>query len=146
MKIIKFTFLSFMFLAFTTVHAQKQKEYLTGNQIPSEITSYVQKHFPNSNILKVKKETKPLKTEYEVKLSPKAELEFDGDLKIKEVESKAGIPMSVLPQKINSYVTQNYANVGIKEWKLKDGGHKVKLLSGPKLYFDNDGKFVAQKG
>lgn len=131
------------FMVFSTTNAQKR--YLSGNEIPSKITSYVAKYFPNATIKKVKEEKKPLKVEYEVKLNSRTELEFDGDLKIKEIESKTGIPNQTLPEKIQKYLAENHAGIKVKEWKLKTGGQKVKLVDGTKLYFDSKNNFVGQK-
>lgn len=134
-----------VFSFFIATASQAQKKYLSGNEIPKEIISYVKKHFPDSQIKKVKEEKKPLKTEYEVKLLPKAELEFDGDFKIKEIESKKGIPLSTLPRKVRKYLDKNHPTIKVKEWELKTGGQKIKLLNGHKLYFDTKDNFVSEK-
>jgi|LSQX01.1.fsa_nt_gb hypothetical protein len=143
MKYFRFVFLSFLVFAFVSVSAQKQ--YLAGTEIPDKIQNYVKKHFPDATITSVKREVKPLKTKYEVKLMPKAEIEFDGDLNVKEVEAKAGIPNGVVPRKIENYLASNFPNVLITEWELKETGHKVKLINGTKLYFDLKENFVSGK-
>lgn len=127
----------------TSLHAQKR--YLSGNEIPKEIISYVKKHFPDAEIRKVKEEKKPLKTEYEVKLNPKAELEFDGNFNIKEVESKQGIPTSTLPKKVRKHLEKSHPTIKVKEWKLKPEGQKIKMTNGDKLYFDRKDNFVTEK-
>jgi len=103
MRKLNFIFALGIFLVFLTTKAQKR--YLTGEDIPEQITSYVETNFPESSIKKVKDEKEPLKTEYEVKLEPKMELEFDGDFNIIELESKQGVPMETLPEKLQQYLT-----------------------------------------
>lgn len=143
MKNLSIIFSLFALMTFSITNAQKR--YLSGTDIPKEIRSYVTNNFPDAEIRKVKEEREPLKTEYEVKLTPKAELEFDGEFNITEIESKSGIPANTLPEKIKSYLTENHQGVKAKEWKLKSGGQKVKLVDGTKLYFDENGTYAGQK-
>ena len=132
-----------VFFVFATTQAQKR--YLVGEEIPQEIVDYVQNNFAESSIKKVKEEKEPLKTEYEVKLIPKAELEFDGDFNITEIESKNGVPSKALPESIQGYLNEHYPTVKVKEWKSKAEGQKIKLVNGVKLYFDHQGNFAGQK-
>lgn len=132
-----------VFFVFATTQAQKR--YLVGDEIPQEIISYIQNNFAESSIKKVKEEKEPLKTEYEVKLLPKMELEFDGDFNITEIESKNGVPNEVLPEHIQGYLNENHPTIKVKEWKSKPEGQKVKLVNGAKLYFDQQGNFAGKK-
>lgn len=143
MKKLSIAFIFCALMLSSVTHAQKR--HLSESEIPSQITSYIEKYFPEATIKKAKEEKEPLKTEYEVKLTPKAELEFDGDYNITEIEVKTGVPMEALPQKVQSYLTQNYPDAKVKEWKLKTGGQKVKLVNGGKLYFDTEGNFAGVK-
>jgi len=122
-----------------------QKTYLNENNTPNQIKEFVHTHFPNHVITKVKKEVNPLKTKYELKLHPKVEIEFDENFNIIELESKNGIPLATLPVELQKYFKNNDINVLIKEWEKKEEGHKVKLLDGRKLYFNNKGDFVGEK-
>lgn len=143
MKKLSILLTIFALMTFSTTNAQKR--YLSGNDIPKEIISYVTKNFPDAEIRKVKEEKEPLKTEYEVKLTPKAELEFDGEFNITEIESKSGIPENTLPEKIKTYLSENHQGIKVKEWKFNTGGQKVKLLDGTKLYFDENDDYAGQK-
>lgn len=143
MKYFKLILVSLAVFAFSP--ANSQKSYLTGNDIPKQISAYIQKYFPEIKINRVKKEVKPLKTEYEVYLLSGAELEFDGNFNVKEIKSRSGIPQNVLPVNIQNYLSANYPNANVKEWSVKKNGHKVELKKGPDLYFDPNGKFISKK-
>lgn len=130
---------------FSSTEAQKKKQYLTGADIPTQITTYIDKYFPQHQITKVKEEVDFLDTEYEVKLSPKVELEFDEDFVLTEIESKSGIPQNTLPEKVNNYLKQHYPNQTIIEWKKKCKGQKIKLDNNNKLYFGLEGDFRGVK-
>lgn len=121
---------------------QAQDRYLKAEEYPTEITSFVETHFPDSDIVSIKEEKDRRKTEYEVKLYNMEELEFDQDYSIKSVEAKNELPASVVPQKIRDYVTKNYPNRTIEEWKLKRKGQEVELDNGLEIKFDFDGNFV----
>src|SRR5699024_4523724 len=126
-------------MAISTSFAQKR--YLSQAEIPSEITAYIDDFFPNHQIIKAKEKKDFLKTEFKIKLNPKAEVEFDENFNPIEIESKTGIPLSVLPAPVQDFVNTHHKGIGVKEWELKKGGQKLKLLNGLKLYFDSAGKF-----
>lgn len=140
MKPIKLAFLLMAFLSFGIVSAQKK--YMAPKDTPAEIQKYVKQHFPDGQIAYVKKKDKLHYTQYKVKLDTRVELEFDGDFKVYEIESKAALPKSVIPQKISDYVAVNYPGQAIREWKLKKDGQQVELASDVDLLFDSNGNFV----
>lgn len=125
---------------FSQVNAQDR--YLETTEYPKEITSYIETNFPDSEIISIKEEKERHKTEYEVKLRNMEELEFDEQYAIKSIESKSGLPDTVIPQKIRDYVTQNYPNRKIEEWKMKRRGQEIELDNDLELIFDFDGNFV----
>lgn len=139
MKILKPFFVVVFVLIIGQINAQEY--YLKTEEFPAEITSFVKKHFPNSDIISIKKEEKR-KVEYEVKLRNMEELEFDGELNLKSMESKSGLPDSVIPEKIRAYVAKNYPGRKIEEWKKKRKGQEIELVNGPEILFDFDGNFI----
>lgn len=140
MNTFKFLFSIFFVCVITTAHAQKR--YLRTEEYPKQITTFVNEHFAESDIVSIKEEKKPHKTEYEVKLRNMEELEFDGSYKIKSIESKSGLPNSVIPQKIREYVSKNYSQNIIEEWKLKRKGQEIELDNGLEILFDFEGNFI----
>ena len=49
---------------FVFSNANAQKKYLAVSETPGQIISYINAHFPKSEIISVKKDKKVLKTEY----------------------------------------------------------------------------------
>lgn len=141
MKTVKLI-LGLLFIS-TFSQIQAQDRYLKTDEFPTEITTYVETHFPNSDIISIKEDKDRRKTEYEVKLRNMEELEFDQDYAIKSVESKSELPKSVVPQKIQDYVTENYPNRTIEEWKKKRRGQEIELDNGLEIKFDDNGNFTA---
>ena len=107
---------------FVFSNANAQKKYLAVSETPGQIISYINAHFPKSEIISVKKDKEVLKTEYKVKLNTMVELEFDGNFSIKKIESKSALPQSVVAEKIVAYIHKNYPNNKILEWKKEKKG------------------------
>lgn len=140
MNLLKFISCSAILFIFNQTNAQDR--YLQTNEFPEKIISFVQTHFPEDQIVTIKEEKERRKTEYEVKLNSRAELEFDGGLEIIKIESKSGLPDSVLPKKIVAYVSQNYPGRKIEEWKKKKKYQEIELDNSLELEFDFDGNFM----
>lgn len=140
MKPLKIIFSIILIFALSEIHAQDR--YLKTEKYPTKITSFIAQHFPDSDIVSIKEEKKLHKTEYEVKLRNMEELEFDGNYDIKSMESKSGLPNSVIPQKIREYVAKNYPQSKIEEWDLKRKGQEIELNNGLEILFDFDGNFI----
>ena len=126
---------------FVFSNANAQKKYLAVSETPGQIISYINAHFPKSEIISVKKDKEVLKTEYKVKLNTMVELEFDGNFSIKKIESKSALPQSVVPEKIVAYIHKNYPNNKILEWKKEKKGQKIELDNDIDVVFDLNGKF-----
>ena len=127
---------------FVFSNANAQKKYLAVSETPGQIISYINAHFPKSEIISVKKDKEVLKTEYKVKLNTMVELEFDGNFSIKKIESKSALPQSVAPEKIVAYIHKNYPNNKILEWKKEKKGQKIELDNDIDVVFDLNGKFL----
>lgn len=140
MNTLKFISCSAILFIFTQVNAQDR--YLQSNEYPEKIVSFVKTHFPEDQIVTIKEEKERRKVEYEVKLNSRTELEFDGKFSVKKIESKTGLPDSVLPEKIVKYVAENYPGRKIEEWKKKRRYQEIELDNSLELEFDFDGNFM----
>ena len=127
---------------FVFSNANAQKKYLAVSETPGQIISYINAHFPKSEIISVKKDKEVLKTEYKVKLNTMVELEFDGNFSIKKIESKSALPQSVVPEKIVAYIHKNYPNNKFLKKKKKKKGQKIELDNDIDVVFDLNGKFL----
>lgn len=140
MKRSHFLIFSFLFLFIGSSVAQKK--YIAPADAPEPIQTFVSKHFPEGQIAYLKKKEKLHYTKYEVKLDTGVELEFDQDFKIFEIEAKSALPASVIPSKIQEYVSKTYPNRTIHEWKLTKRGQKIELDNDLDLLFDRSGNFI----
>lgn len=122
--------------------ANAQKTTLSNNEVPIEITTYIDQNFKDHKIRKVIKEIGNNIAEYEIKLNRRVELEFDESFKIKEIESKFGVSTHLLPSRIVEYLQAHYPDFKITEWKLNEHGQKVELSNGSEIQFDPNGNFI----
>lgn len=144
MKFLKIILAGTLMLIFSlTAQAQKQKTYYNVEDTPEQILAYATEHFSDHKIIYTKKKTKSHKTKYKTRLDDHVKLEFDENFRIKEIDSKNGLPASVLPQNIISYAEENYPNHKIIEWeRKKDGRQEIELDNGLELIFNAEGKFL----
>lgn len=115
---------------------------LNENEIPTEIRTYIDTHFPNSTIVRAIKETEDNEVFYEVYLSEMVELTFNETLQILEIDGTSELPDSVIPPAILTYVEQNYPNNFITDWELEAGHQQVELDDATELEFTLDGEFI----
>ena len=83
MKFSSILLSAFMFLLLIgKVNAQAQIS--VNDHVPSQVQNFVKKHFPENQIVKYKMEVSQRKTEYEIKLDEKTELDFNQDFQLIE--------------------------------------------------------------
>ena len=112
------------------------------SEIPSEIKSYITKHFSGHTILQVVKE-RDGSLSYDIILSDNVHLEFNKKKEITDISSNSKLPDSIIPDKILSYVNANYPNNYIKDWELTDRKNpQVELDNGLELVFDKSDNFL----
>lgn len=119
-----------------------QDGYQSVTSVPTEIQKFVNAHFPNNQIVAYKIDFDDGRSEHEIKLNDKIDLEFDHDLKVKNIDSKRALPDSVFPKEIREYISKNYPNNKAVEWERSRNGQKVELNNDVELYFDANGKFI----
>lgn len=134
--------LIFVLLVLFGLSSCDKETVMPDSKVPSEINSYVQTHFPDYKVLQVIKELDDLKKTYEVYLEGSFKLEFNRNKQIISLESQTGLPNSVIPEKILTYVQTNYPSNFIKEWELDDLGQEVRLDNKMELKFNKSGDFL----
>lgn len=110
--------------------------------IPTEIKTYIETHFPSNSILSVEKDTENNSITYEVYLSENINLEFNSELDIIDIDARTQLPNSVLPQAILDYVSTNYPNNFVTDWELEFNHQQVELNNDIELEFELNGDFI----
>ncbi len=109
------------------------------DQLPQAAKDYINKFLPGKDIVRVKVD----EDEFEVWLSTGEQLEFDLNGKIKEIEFAAGLPSSVIDERVAQDVKLIDAKAYIVEIDQKpNGDFDVKLNNGKKISYDADYKRI----
>ena len=116
--------------------------YIMPEQLPQNALQFIQKYFPNVNILYAEMDKKG----YEVQLSNGVEIEFLRNGEFKEIEGNyVALPFEILPQSVANTVGKTYPNTVITKIKRKWNFYEVKLNNMMELYIDNNGQLLGQK-
>ena len=116
--------------------------YIMPEQLPQNAFQFIQKYFPNVNILYAEMDKKG----YEVQLSNGVEIEFLRNGEFKEIEGNyVALPFEILPQSVANTVGKTYPNTVITKIKRKWNFYEVKLNNMMELYIDANGQLLGQK-
>lgn len=116
--------------------------YIMPEQLPQNALQFIQKYFPNVNILYAEMDKKG----YEVQLSNGVEVEFLRNGEFKEIEGNyVALPFEILPQSVANTVGKTYPNTVITKIKRKWNFYEVKLNNMMELYIDANGQLLGQK-
>lgn len=115
--------------------------------LPATAQAFLQKYFPYNLVASAERhDDEPL---FEVTLDNGYEIDFYSDGRWQEIDSKAAILpadliQGVLPEKIRSYLEENYPLAEVSAIERSSVGYAVKLATTPttELYFDLDGNIA----
>jgi len=137
----KLLFLVFMMTTFILTGCGKET-ILNENDIPTEIKTYVEKHFPGSKILQCVKDKDGLELNYDVIIEGNFKLEFNKKKEIESIDGVTKLPDSVIPAKILTYVQTNYSSNFITDWDIDRNDQQIELDNDIELKFNKSGDFL----
>lgn len=118
------------------------KSSISPNELPAEIKSFVDQNFPGKNIINAQKESGFWDSEYEVTLADGSKVEFGSNNEWEEIKSKAGVPASLIPASVATYVNKNFPGVIVEKVSKKRYGFKVKLGNDLEIKLDELGGLI----
>jgi hypothetical protein len=120
-----------------------QKTNITVGELPAAAQSFIKANFPNQATSYIIKDTDIHETEYELRFTGGAEVEFDEKGNWKEIDAnKSTMPATVLPKAIADYNAKNYKGLQVEKIEKKHYGYKLGFTNDVELEFDNSGKFL----
>ena len=121
---------------------EKEDVMIPAAELPSEVISFLDIHFSGIEVRSVIKDYDNSTYEFEVYLSNGTRIELSRRGEWRNVENHlAGVPHSVIPNKILTYVAENYPDqmiIGIERDRQID----VELKGGVELVFSLNEDFV----
>ena len=127
---------------FTAASCEKPDEVIAVESLPREVTTLVQTHFPGVEIVNVIKDYSGRKSyDFEISLNDGTRLDVLKNGQWKEVSNyKKGVPSSIIPVSILTYVTKNHAEALVISID-HERGYDVELNIGVEIVFDASGNF-----
>lgn len=121
---------------------EKEDVMIPAAELPSEVISFLDTHFNGIEVRSVIKDYDNSTYEFEVYLSNGTRIELSRRGEWRNVENHlAGVPHSVIPNKILTYIAENYPDqmiIGIERDRQID----VELKGGVELVFSLNEDFV----
>lgn len=112
------------------------------NKLPQKAQTFIDTHFAESTVRQAVKEYDDLTYTYDVYLSDGTQIEFKKNGEWKSIDNrKAGVPTSVLPEDIATYISTNYAEAYVVDVD-RDWQYDIELNNGIDLDFSLGGNFV----
>lgn len=142
MKSIAMKFLM-VFSFLLTVSVNAQESIITKDELPESAQQFISDNFSAYTIDYVKMDKEIRSTDYEVKFTNGAEIEFDSKGEWLEVSGKKeAIPTAFIQNSILTYVSEKFPQTHIvKIEKGRFGKQEVKLSNGLELEFNSKGEF-----
>lgn len=128
-----------------TIVANAQEQALQREEVPVEITDFIDLHFPASEVANVVKDTDDLEVTYEVEFVGGLELEFNEALEIVSIDGSSPLPDSVIPGKLLDYVAAEFPDLKITGWEWDEDHQILELDDDTELVFDADGNFLRKE-
>ena len=138
-------FLALLFMAFLTIQATFAGDVITqdAKQLPLVARNFLNRHFTRPQISYIKIDSEFLSKKYEVVLSDRTKIEFNGDGEWEEVDGKRNnIPTTIIPAHIKQYVEANYPGVSFTKIERDRGEVEVELTNRLSLTFNKKGQLI----
>ena len=141
-----------------TVSAFAQDKLITTEQLPSTITSFIQKNFPGQVIDYVNIDSEFADTDfdddfdyddfddtiYEICLNNGIEIDFDINGNWKKVDCYyMTVPVQIIPSPIAQYVDVHFCGQEIVKIDKKHYGYEVELSNGVEAKFNHQGELLS---
>lgn len=112
------------------------------SHLPEAAQSFIEEHFDGARISSVVKEHDDFTITYNTYLSDGTYVEFGKSGDWREVENRtAGVPTTIIPEKINEYVATNYTSLFVVDIE-REYIYNVELNNDLDLDFSLDGDFI----
>ena len=116
---------------------------ITTKKLPAEAQKFLKENFSKNSVISATHDRDVNDNDYTVILDNGLKVEFDAAGKWESIKSKNGaIPTTLIPAKINSYISQHYPTLGVEKIEKKRYGYEVELTNDLDVKFDHNGKFI----
>lgn len=105
--------------------------------LPAQAQTFVNANYPGEKVLYITVDDDLIRPDYKVVLVNGVEIQFNYDGSLEKIESKkAGVPESLVPAQILSYVRNHYPDAFVTEYEIGTRHYEVKLSNRLELTFN----------
>ena len=115
---------------------------ISKKDMPSSVQRNVTRYFGKKNISSIIKDKEDGKIVYEVSFDDGTKAEFSSNGSIIEAKNHNGVPASIVPARVQAYVSQYSPQSKIVQWKKKSNKQKIELDNDLDLEFTLKGDFL----
>ena len=116
---------------------------MNSKELPVAAQTFLKQHFVDKQISYIKVENEFLSKRYEVVMTDRTKIEFDGKGNWEEVDCKRGaLPLALIPDYIRQLVDAQYPGVTYHKIERDRGELEVELSNRLSLTFDKKGQLV----
>lgn len=118
-------------------------QLITFQQLPAPSQAIINAHFNPADISVVIMDKDLVDTDYEVRFTNGTKIEFDGDGSLDKIDcGLQPVPSALIPDPVKQYVSAQFPNVYITEWKRDDWHWKAELSNRLELIFNRNYEYV----
>ena len=129
-----------VFTAYVTVSADNRPIDFT--RLPEPAKSFVSQTYPSAKVLYTAVDDDIIRPDYSVALDNGVKISFNHDGSLEKIESKAGVPVELIPVQIREYVERHYPNAAFVEYEVGRRSYEVTLSNRMELKFNSEFNIV----
>jgi hypothetical protein len=140
-----FIALSLLFTTTSCDSDDNNDHVISVTDLPKAADTFVTTYFPNATYQTIKKQNKADSdgSIYDVYLTNGFEIDFDANGNWIDIDGNhQAVPVALIPEKINSYITEHYPNQSVTSIDNETTYIEIELSNNVELVFDLQGNFI----
>lgn len=138
----KITIIALLMSVFTLSAFAKGKQPIAFEKVPQVVQTEFKKSFTTDQVQYVTTKKELGHRDYTFTLADGTKIKFDQKGRLRQVENKAGILTTLVPEKILEYARQTFPNAIITEYKCEKSRQEIELNDNMELIFSKRSKFL----
>lgn len=111
---------------------------VTFSQLPVPAQTFINTNYPDEKISYATKDDDFILPDYNVMLANGVKIQFEHSGALEKIESRAGIPVDLIPFQIRDYVKMHYPDAIFVEYEIGKRSYEVKLSNRLELKFNRN--------
>ncbi len=126
----------------TFTSCDKEDIAVTINDLPAIAQTTITEHFNVENVMLITLDEELFGSEYTVLFKDGTTMDLDKNGNWNSIESNSGVPETIIPQAINTYLESNYPDQIVIDIDKETTGYDVSLNNQVELKFNLEGTLI----